>query len=193
MTKVSRNDIYVRDENGPEWFNAFLHSIAKSKSETVQDIVSAIKDETVEGRVRDYREQVGLDVLSTAEEDNQETIKTAFVRPLSIRHAEETKDIVKIIEDDPELRSAIVSFCEHSGGTKSTLSIMRFVREKLGKDAVSFTDKELKKYIDQCKKRFKQELTDEGESSSIGRVGLDSEDSYNDDVADYATYDGAKQ
>jgi len=192
MTKVSRNDIYVRDENGPEWFNAFLHSIANSKSDTVHDIVSAIKDETVESRVRDYREQVGLDVLSATDEEDKENIKTASSRPLSIRHAEEMKGVVNMIEDDPKLRRAIDSFCEHSGGTKNTLSIMRFVREKLGKDVVSYTDDELKAYIDQRKKHFKQELTDSGEPD-VGRVGLDNEDSYNDDVADYATYDGAKQ
>ena len=200
MPKVSRNDVFVRDERGPDWFNEFLHSVANSKPSTVNDILDAItnkKGETVESVVQSYREQVGLDALSHPENDNVKTsttntpakeVKASSPRPLSIRHAqEEGQSVIEIIESSPDLRSAIDSFCEHSGGTKNTHAIIRFLRDRLGKNLVSYTDEELLEYIKQRKDRFKKE-TKESDQIDFGLVGTDSQEAYDDNVADYATH-----
>ncbi len=193
MINVSRSDIFVRDEKGPAWFDEFLRSLADSKPGATQDILDAINNDTVDGKVQDYREQIGLDALSTAEEESDtvkhSNVKEASVRPLSIRHAEELQSVIEMIDDNPELRSAIDSFCEHSGGTKNTHSIIQFVRSKLGKDVVSYSDEELKKYIDQRKKYFKHNMTDK--AVDVGLISLNPQENLDDNVADYATHDGA--
>ncbi|KKM16840.1 hypothetical protein LCGC14_1681770 [marine sediment metagenome] len=192
MINVSRSEIFVRDEKGPAWFDEFLRSLADSKSDATQEILDAINNDTVDGKMQDYREQIGLDALSTTEDDTvkHSNIKEASgLRPLSIRHAEELQSVIEMIEDNPELRLAIDSFCEHSGGTKNTHSIIQFVRNKLGKDVVSYSDEELKEYIEGRKKRFKHNMTDK--NLEVGLVGLDSQDIQDDNVADYATHDGA--
>ena len=195
MTKVTRNDLFVRDENGPDWFNEFLRSFSNSKPSTVNDILEAItnkKGETVESVVQSYREQVGLDALSQPEDtDNIKTSTTkqaSSVRPLSIRHAqEENKSVVEMIESSPELRSAVDSFCEHSGGTKNTHSIIRFLRDRLGKNAVSYTDEELLDYIEQRKDRFRKDIKEDNKVD-FGLVGTDAQEDYEDNVADYTSH-----
>jgi len=196
MINVSRSEIFVRDEKGPAWFDEFLRSLAESDSSTNQEILNAINNDTVDGKVQDYREQIGLDSLSTIEDGEtvrrsakEVKISEASIRPLSIRHAEELQSVIEMIGDNPELRSAIDSFCEHSGGTKNTHAIIQFIRNKLGKDVVSYSDEELKKYIEGRKKRFKHNMTNQ--KLEVGLGGLDPQDTQDDNVADYATHDGA--
>jgi len=58
MTTVSRNNIYVRDERGGDWFNEFLESFANDKPSSVQDVLEAINNkrtETVESVVFNRR------------------------------------------------------------------------------------------------------------------------------------------
>jgi len=190
MTKVSRNDLFMRSEKGPSWFDEFLETYAQSdnKSSSITDILDAISDkrgETVSSVVESYRQQVGLDSL-TADEP---TIKQASCNMfLSNRHASlEEKGIVLLIKEDPSIEKAIDSFCEHSGGNKGTHAIINFLRDKLGKDKVSYTDQELVDYIENRKKNFKEDDVDQ--AVDVGEVGLsNSEDEYSDQMADYVLH-----
>ena len=194
MTTVSRSDIYVRGENGPDWFNEFLESFAKSGATgptSIQEILDAINNkrgETVESVVQSYREQVGLDVLGSEEEDESATVKNASskFRPLSIRHA----SIVEKIKKDPKLLAAIDSHYSHSGGTKNIHALLSFLRNLIGQD-VSFSDKELKDFLEKRRENFKIYLSDEA-SEDVGRVGTDPHEHHEDDLADFMRYDGAK-
>jgi hypothetical protein len=182
--KIIRNDIYTRSESGGEWFEEFLHSLAETKESSYQELIDAInykKSETVEGVVDDYRKMVGLDSIEAA--DKKELVAKAC-RPLSIRHAkmlEGPEDIIALIEKDPELREDIRSLCEHSGGTKNTLSIVNHLREKMGKDLVSYSDSDLIEYIEKAKKEYQGDT--EKESADVGRVGTDTEDHPEDNAA----------
>lgn len=109
--------------------------------------------------------------------------KSSF-RPLSIRHAEEKIDIVSVIEQNPELKAAIDSFCEHTGGTKSTHSIINFLRNMLGNEIIKFTDEDLIKYIENHKKSRKTSPAKK-DNLDVGRIGIDSGEEFNDDTADY--------
>lgn len=104
-----------------------------------------------------------------------------MTRYISKRASDEQKDVVVIIEQDPKLKSNIHSLCQHSGGHRNTLSIINFLRNILGNDLVSFSDDDLKKYIEDIKKKYKTEL--EEDNVDIGLVGLDDND--DDKVADY--------
>jgi len=116
-------------------------------------------------------------------------VKMASFRSLSVRHAE-TKNIVSIITNDPELKKAIDSFCEHSGGHKSTHSMIQYLREKLGHELVRFSDKDLIAYIEDKKKGCKHLTTEE--DIDVGRVGIDENDYHDDDVADYVSHSNIK-
>ncbi len=116
----------------------------------------------------------------------------ASLRPLSIRHAnEDAESIVERIKKDPELQKAIDSHCEHSGGTKNIHSLIYFLRNLLGKD-VSFSDEELKEYLEGRKKHYKENVVPERSSEDVGRVGTDATEEHDDEVADFMRYDGAK-
>jgi hypothetical protein len=145
---------------------------------------------TVENVVKDYRNQVGLDKVNANEDDgdNPECKKSkASFRPLSKRHAmqlNQTPSVVLVIKEDPQLEKDVDSLCRHSGGTKSTHSIIQFLREKLGEDRVSYTDDELKKYIEDNKSKYKIDVDDS--DFDVGLVGVVDLSEYDDDVADYA-------
>jgi len=202
MTNVSRNDLYARDERGPEWFNEFLQSLANTLNQpsSIQEILSAInnkKAETVAGVVQDYRERVGLDLVQSLDDYADDTVKQASVktsefRPLSIRHAAE-QSIVDKIKADPEISSALESLCRHSGGTKKLQSLVTFLREKLGQE-VSFSDDGLMQYLKECKEKFRENVTPDLNADHVGLVGTtdDSAQDRDDDVADYIKNDGAK-
>lgn len=194
MTKVSRNDLFARDERGPEWFNEFLYNFANSPPSSIQEILSAInnkKSETVEGLVQSYREQVGLDSLSEIEDAENIKIASENIRPLSVRHAELLeKSVLQRIKEDPNILADIDSFFEHSGGTKKIESVLTFLREKLGGE-VSFSDKELRDYLDERKNHFRRGL-EFGQPGDVGRVGVSPEDQFDDDKADYIKNDGHK-
>lgn len=115
----------------------------------------------------------------------------ACFRPLSVRHAEQEKSIIEKIKSNPELVTALESLCRHSGGTIKLPSLMNFLRSELGKE-VSFSDSDLKEYLSDLKSRFAENVAPEGSSEHVGLVGLTDDDNYDDDTADYATYDGAK-
>ena len=200
MSNVARNDLYARDERGPEWFNDFLKSLADSpeKPTSIQEILSAINNkrgETVEGVVQDYRERVGLDLVHSSEDQADDgTVKQASkrFRPLSIRHAVDQSAVDKI-KGDSSLSSALESMCRHSGGTKKLQSLISFLRDKLGDD-ISFSDTELVKYLKECKEKFKEDITPDLDGDYVGLVGIkdDSSGSRDDDLADYIKNDGRK-
>lgn len=207
MSNVNRSDVYARGEKGPEWFNDFLNRIASGSYETasVQDILSAIynkRSETVDSVVQDYREKVGLDLIRSTDESDEnvkqssrkedEKISQAF-RPLSIRHAAaEEESIVDKIKSDPDLESALDSLCKHSGGNKTIQSLINYLRDRLGND-VSFSDNQLVQYLEDKKNQFKENAEKEN-SEYVGLVGIteDSADNREDDLADYIKNDGAK-
>lgn len=265
MTKVCRNDIYARAERGPEWLNDFLKDALSADVSSIDGIMNAIHNvraRTVENVVKDYREQVGLDIVHSGDDsssavkkvseewqdkipggladenkpqdfnpgqlekgtevemehthdpekaleiamdhltedekyyDKLETIEkheslklksTASQRPLSIRHAvamDKKPDIILVIKNDTKLQRDVDSLCRHSGGTKSTHSILKFLRDHLGSDAVSYTNDELTAYIEECKDRYRKNI--QQSDVDIGLVGTDSQDQYDDDIADYA-------
>lgn len=195
MTKVSRNDVFMRDEKGPTWFDEFIRSMAGGAApNSVQDIMNAIVDKkqaTVESVVAKYREQVGLDTLT--DEDGGAQVKTASAeRKLSIRHAKmgPQTSILPKIKNNKEVLMAIDSFCRHSGGTKNTPSIINHIRKLLGDETVSYTDQDLKDYIEARKRHFRDGELDK--SYEVGLVGQEKDDDYDDDIADYQTYNGAK-
>lgn len=193
MTIVSRSDIYVRDERGPDWFNDFLHQLAGTEPSSVQEILSAIhnkRTETVESVVQSYRDQIGIDNLSFSEDEDLTKQASVKNRPLSIRHAMDNKSVVQLIEDDQGLKAKIDSHCEHTGGTKNTEALISFLRTILGHQ-VSFSDKELREYLEGRKNRFKDHIP-ESSSEDVGRIGTDSSEKHDDDVADYMTHDGNK-
>lgn len=188
MSKVTRNDIFVRSERGAEWFNDFLESFAKDSEGSTKDILDAIQDkrnQTVQGVVDKYRKMVGLDIQSD-ENNNDDSIKAKAHRPLSIRHAKPLENIVVVIENDPKLKEDIRSLCEHSGGTKNTHSIINYLRNKLGKDIVSYSNDDLIKYIEEAKKEYQEDK--EKSNIDVGRVGTNTEDYPEDNVADYITH-----
>jgi len=194
MSIVSRSDVFVRDERGGEWFDEFLRSMAEKNPSTVQEVMNIITDkkgQTVESVVQSYREQVGLDALSQ-EDTGGEQVKKAHFRPLSIRHAKmgPAESSLPKLKGNPEIMKDIDSMCEHSGGTKNTLSIMNFLRDRYGKELVSFSDQELRDYIEQRKKRFYNESD---EVYDVGLVGQERHEDFEDDIADYQTHDGVKR
>lgn len=206
MTKVSRDDVFIRSEKGGEWFNEFLR-ICRDQTEVLEAVV-AKKSEGVAEVVQQYREMVGLDLVegsdttATTEVKKEASISKRSVEDfkparetktskagfsfLSIRQAKE--NMVSILESSPELKIMIDSFCEGSGGTKSTHSIINFLREKLGNELVSFSDQELKDYIEQRKEHYKEHVSEDAAALNVGRVGLSPGENYEDHVADYMTH-----
>lgn len=199
MVKVSRSDIFVRPENGGSWFQEFLNNYDLNKSAyptTIQEVMNIITDkqgETVESVVAKYREQVGLDMVQSSDDEQQVKTASCASRPLSIRHAKEYASVVEKIEANKQLRDAIESLCKHSGGHKSIQSLVSFIRKELGED-VSFSDDHLTQYLTECKNKFKScEQTNNMEGEHVGLVGLDNKDDiYEDDTADYMNNDGTK-
>lgn len=194
MTKISRNDLFMRSEKGPSWFDEFLKTYAetgeKSEASSINDILSAIQDkrgETVASVVENYRKQVGLDAITAGSQIKQASSDTMF---LSNRHAslkEEDHGVVVLIQKDPSIAKAIDSFCEHSGGNKGTHAIINFLRNKLGKEKVSYTDQELIDFIESRKKSFQN--GDDELVIEVGEVGLSGDgDDYEDKMADYVTH-----
>lgn len=296
MSKITRSDVYARDERGGSWFEDFLESFAQEKEAYTQEIMNAIhnkKSQSVQGIVDQYREMVGLDSVANTDDDESEgTVvrasmfekvyknspktlelkekiedfgdrlshwnlerdefpdvdkwvdenmkdfpygqdevksylgdvmtrrsqiywntsldsrmypdkkrllgilsdlagdegKSSENKPLSTRHAnlEKQKNVVDIIENDPELKNDIVSLCRHSGGNKSIHSIIDRIREKLGRDLVSYSDSSLIDYINKIKEDFKEPRNKD--NSDIGMVGTESEESPEDNAADYITH-----
>jgi ATP-dependent DNA ligase len=112
------------------------------------------------------------------------------MRKLSKRHiTAEVESVITIITNDPEIKKAIESFSRNSGGTKSTTSIIQFLRERLG-PSVKFNDQDLINYIEDIKKSNK--LTTRQDTVDVGRVGLDKENAREDDVADYISHSTTK-
>ena len=186
MSYVSRNDMYARDEKGGEWFDQFLRSMADQKSSTIKDVLDAIQEkrgETVKSVIEEYRKMVGLDAFSTLEHDAG--IISEASRPLSIRHAEE-QNAMDVLKNDHKLQEDVRSLCEHSGGTKNTISILNFLRDRMGKGLVSYSDKDLLEYIEQIKSRYYEDH--EEPQGDVGRVGTDSADGMDSTDADYITH-----
>lgn len=186
--KISRNDVYIRDEKGPEWFEDFLRSLAQqSTTQNILDAINKKRGETVEGVVSKYRAMVGLDAL--ADDDKTEIqIKSKALRPISVRHAKELdkdkKDVVVIIESDPKLKADFESILKGSGGTKNTHAILHFLRGLLGSDLVSYSDDHLIQYIDEMKKKYVNTNFEEP-SGNAGRVGTEPIEEFNDHAADF--------
>ncbi len=197
--KIYRNDIYVRSETGGEWFEEFLQSFAESKAYSLQNMLDTMnqkKGQSVENIVNQYKEMVGLETMADQPDANITSTVSNFSRPISIRHAEEleskeeeleseeSKTILLIIKENPEIDADIHSLCENSGGTKNTHSIISFLRESLGNELVSYNDDDLVQYIDDVKKQYYVHTIEP--LGNAGRVGLDDhEDSNQDNVADF--------
>lgn len=187
--KINRSDVFIRDEKGGKWFEEFLQSFAEEKEGSTREVIDAIqhkKSETVQGVVEEYRKMVGLDSAASSEDGN--IVVTASVRPLSIRHAQELNatNVISEIEQDPKLIEDMRSLCEHSGGTKNTHAIINFLRGKLGKELVRYSDKDLVEYIESMKRGYQEEF--EEQRGNAGKVGIDVEDHPEDNAADYITH-----
>ena len=90
------------------------------------------------------------------------------------------------IKQDPQAADDVRSLCEHSGGTKNTHAIISFLRGKLGKELIQYSDKDLVKYIEDTKKMYREDT--EAPSLDVGRVGVDTEDNPEDNEADYMAH-----
>jgi ATP-dependent DNA ligase len=101
---------------------------------------------------------------------------------LSKRAAEEAKSVVVLIEENPKIKSDVHSICEHSGGHRDTVSIINFLRNMLGKEVVSFSDGDLKEYIESVRKKYQKDLQEP--DVDAGLVGLD-DTKHEDNTADY--------
>lgn len=190
MSKITRSDVYARDEKGGEWFEEFLQSLAEQKESSVLDVLNNIqhkKSETAQGVVDKYREMIGLDAAAEIEDNNNIVSIASSIHPLSIRHAEMLdSNVVSVIEKDPGIKEDVRSLCEHSGGTKNTHAIISFLRDKLGKELVRYSDKDLIEYIESAKKEYEEDL--DMPNIDVGRVGTDTEDHPEDNDADYITH-----
>jgi hypothetical protein len=130
-----------------------------------------------------------IEIMQRMHRRRRERKSTASFHPISVRHArmlDEKQDALSVIEKNPKLREDIRSLCEHSGGTKNTHSILNHLREKLGKDLISYSDSDLIEYIEKAKKEYQGDT--EEQSADVGRVGTDTEDHPEDNAADYITH-----
>jgi len=188
MSKVSRNDIYARDEKGAQWFEDFLQSFAESKHYSLQDMLDIMNNkkagDSVESVVSQYREMVGLDAITSEDDNSKLKVEASAPRFLSARHAkgeeekeekevesDEPQGVILLIKQNPDIDDDIRSLCEHSGGTKNTMAILNFLRERLGNEVVSYNDDALKSYIDEVKKEYATEQ--EEPPVDVGLVGID--------------------
>ena len=112
------------------------------------------------------------------------------MKKLSKRHNifYKRSNINELLQNNPKLKSSIDSFCEYSGGNKSTHSIVDNLRNKFGNDLISFSDDELISYIEERKKHFKDYHSDDLADTEVGKAGLNPHDNYEDQVADYITH-----
>lgn len=187
MTVVSRSDMYAPDEKGADWFNEFMLKMSGHQSQSIQDIMNIITDkrgDTVDSVVQSYRDQVGLDIIADGSQ-----VKEASFRPLSVRHARmgTMESSLPKLKEDPDFVQDVDSFCEHTGGTKNTMSIIHYLRDKFGDELISFSDGDLKEYIESRKDKFHTD--DKKDTYDVGRIGQDEQDEYSDDMADYQAHD----
>ena len=189
---MKRDYTYARGEKGPDWFNEFLDSFARSSDNTTNDILSIINNkngETVESMVRSYREQVGLDLIA---QDDQELTKTADLKKISIRHNDyNDSNVVDMIKNDELIMAEIDSLCKHSGGHKSVYSLINHLRKFFGSDVVKLYDEELINFLQDKLDSYR--VDDIEEFNDVGAIGVDPGTEYNDNLAEYALNNGAKR
>ena len=172
----TRSDDFMKPEKGGEWFDDLLKQLATTTDQEITSIITGTQMETVESLTEKYKEQVGLNLI--AKEESKVITASVKNKPLSKR-----AEVKKSIKDLPQVQQAVDSFCQHTGGTKSTHSIINNLRKMLGKENVSYTDQELLDYINERKKQF-YTSDKEDMSHDIGAAGTDK--NYTDDAADYA-------
>lgn len=177
MSKISRSDTYEKSESGGSWFEEFLR-ICKDKDQVLDNVINK-KSESISEVVQQYREMVGLDLIKTA------NTKYNFI---SIRQANKIN-----LDDYPEIKKIIDSFCMNSGGTKSVHSIINYLRTKMGNDVIRFSDEDLIKYIEERREHYR-DYNNENESSAndVGKVGIEPDNDYDDNVADYYSHGNPK-
>jgi hypothetical protein len=89
------------------------------------------------------------------------------------------------ILSNPEVIQDIESFCSCSGGHKSLHSIILAMREKLGREDISYTDPDLIAFINKCKAKHQQSCSQDHQHFEAGQVGTQKDDHNEDRVADY--------
>ena len=87
---------------------------------------------------------------------------------ISKRAEEEAKSVVLLIQQDPKIQRDLDSICRNSGGHRDTVSIVNFLRGVLGDDLVSFSDDDLKSYIEEMKAKYKQDINEDVDAGLIG-------------------------
>jgi enoyl reductase-like protein len=191
MTQVSRSDIYPRSESGGEVFQELERLLSdQSKTATpIQDLLNVInnkRSENVSDVVARYREETGLGLVQS---ENETTIKTAAFEEKEVKSKFLSKRH-KIASSHPVLSNAdackdIESFCSCSGGHKSLHAIIHALREKLGREDLSYTDPELIKFIEDCQAKHKETCSDGLRNFEAGQVGTHQESHDEDQIADY--------
>lgn len=106
---------------------------------------------------------------------------------ISKRHKLAASNIVQLIEQHPDIIRDIDSLCSHSGGHKPTHSIINFLREKLGRELISYSDKELIDYIEGKKFQYK-DTCHHRQQYDAGSVGIKQDNQADDQIADYYTH-----
>ena len=186
---IERSDIYIKSESGGEVFEELAKLLSKTSSDAAtQELLSAINNkrmETVNDIVARYKKETGLDIV-LSEDDS--VVKTASViqKFVSKRH----KIAQHPILSDVDACKDIESFCQCSGGHKSIHAIIHALREKLGREDISYTDPALVKFIEDCQAKHKETCPNHEKSFEVGQIGTVNEDNHEDQTADY--FRGAK-
>ena len=87
------------------------------------------------------------------------------------------------ILSNPQIIRYIDGFCQNSGGTKSTHSIINSLREKFGNELVSFSNEALVNYINERKQHFKEYHGNNDVELEVGKA----DDHFDDFQADYTS------
>jgi hypothetical protein len=175
---ITRNDIYERAERGPEWLESFFRSFAENQNEEIVNIIKNAPD--VASIVKSYRDMVCLDAALSEDE----TVKTAGVKGRQLSKRAEEKSTVDVLKADENLLKQVESLLHNSGGHKKTVTIIRFLRDELGKESASFSDEELKDFIEHLREKHQPHTPDC--ECDAGKVGLNKEDFAGDGKAEYA-------
>lgn len=148
-----------------------------------------VTDETLADKLYDEMWPIEVAMKETVQAYNQSDlyellgkIRSKFI---SKRHKLAAETQPHPVLNNPDACRDIESYCSCSGGHKSPHAIILALREKLGREDISYTDPELIKFIEDHLAKHKQTCPSNKLQFEVGQVGTQKSDSYEDQVADY--------
>jgi hypothetical protein len=192
---LSENEATVKVAAGPKSVPETEH-IQRSLHHWVQDwaaVMTAFTD--LHNKLVDtdelladqlYREMQPIEdaMRSALQVYHQSNLTELLQRPSLSKRQAQTATPHPILSDAGACAD-IESFCSCSGGHKSPLSIILSLREKLGREDISYTDPELLAFINKCKAKHQQSCSQDHQHFEAGQVGTQKDDHNEDRVADY--------